>query len=143
MKSWYDRIANSLVPNAVIILGVVVAIVIILFPPVIRERITDHSAYCASNLKQIGHAIKLYLADWDNTYPTNRPYTKNGKPGSISAYVKLTPPAVDEQTGEPSRFRYGASWVEGLYSCMEQITPMSDSSSVWRCSQVTSKTSPT
>ena len=47
----------------------VVAAMIILFPLFVREKSTVRDAGCANNLRQIGQAMKLYSADYDDRFP--------------------------------------------------------------------------
>ncbi len=100
------------------------------------------SSSCESNMKQIGNAIKMYLSDWNDTFPTNRPFLNGHKVGPIRVYVKLSPHEPIGNATEPPRFSYGVNWVEGLYSYIENVTKASDPQSVWRCQAASSRVYP-
>ncbi|MCX6346062.1 MAG: hypothetical protein NT018_13480 [Armatimonadetes bacterium] len=118
------------------VIGVIVLVVVAFM--VLLPLFSDHSdggrpSNCQTNLKQIGNSIKMYLADWDETYPTNRPFTTNHKLDPISSKVKLSAIGYDKVTGKPYKFQHGVNWVEGLYAYMESIVERGDTSSVWKC----------
>jgi prepilin-type processing-associated H-X9-DG protein len=88
---------------------------------------------------QIGKAIWMYKADWNDTYPTNRAWTSPGKLGPITPRVKLSPRDMDGQ-GETMTFAYGVNWVESLYRYIENVTrggSLDGVGEVWRCGSVT------
>lgn len=101
------------------ILAVMVAIVIaVLFPVIARPTGCSKKSNCESNLKQIGASVKMYLTDWQDHYPTNRPVYGSSKVGKISDEVRLTPPAEFVVKGKANNL----SWVEALYKYMEPPT---------------------
>lgn len=87
---------------------------------------------CQSNLTQIGRAIKMYMSDWDNTYPT-----QCLRPASMAFSVKLSPREEVNQ----KRFVHGTNWVEALFSYIE-TTSKNDAWSVWRCGACSDDTYP-
>lgn len=117
--------------SPVVTYGAVVIVVLLfgafLFSPCCPDRRAAMKSNCRSNLKQIGSAFKMYLEDWHDTYPTNRPRYANGRLGRISCDVRLTP--VKELT--PGKKSHNLSWVEGLYPYMEM--PSDDSYGAWEC----------
>src|SRR5207244_13141033 len=44
----------------------------ILFPVFAQAREQARMSTCLSNFKQIGLGVKMYVQDWDETYPMNR-----------------------------------------------------------------------
>lgn len=52
------------------IAGIIVGIVMLLPLPAATARIAAHKQLCASNLKQLGIAMREYAADNNNRYPT-------------------------------------------------------------------------
>lgn len=56
-----------------VVIGVIAILAAILFPVFAKAREKARQAACASNLKQIGHALALYAQDYDETLPTNAP----------------------------------------------------------------------
>jgi prepilin-type processing-associated H-X9-DG protein len=134
-----DEQNNSQSPSYSVIInvmGVIVLLVVafmVIIPSCMPHRHSPRASGCQANLKQIGNSLKMYLSDWDETYPTNRPFTANHKLGSVSSYVKLSAVGYDKVTTKPYKFQHGVNWVEGLYSYMEGIVARNDSSSVWKC----------
>jgi len=114
-----------------VVIAIIAILAAILFPVFARARRTARAAGCQANLKQIGNSIKMYLSDWDETYPTNR--VKSGTvTGNLVGSCRLSTVGVDN-VGKPNKFMYGITWVEGLYNYMEGIVQKEDSSSVWKC----------
>lgn len=141
-----NLVCNSGKAGRADVVGVFVAFVIVcvaaavLFPMFAQHGHTSLEADCQSNLMQIGRALKLYLADWHDTYPTNRVLLANGKLGRVASHIKLTPADDKNSDGTPARFRYGVNWVEALSPFMEQISM--NSNGAWRCQSLGSQTYP-
>ena len=119
-----------------VVIAIIAILAAILFPVFAKARKSAQTADCQSNMKQIGSALKMYLSDWGDTYPTNRltGYT------TISTDVPLSTPGQTVSGGAPLRFQYGVNWVEGLYNYVEQVSKTGASS--WRCSAATNKQQP-
>ncbi len=112
-----------------VVIAIIAILAAILFPVFAKARETAKASQCVSNLKNIGSAIKMYLPDWDNTFPTNRNLSNN-----ITQHVKLSqPPPTSSLTAKPTVFQYGVNWVEALYNYMEQVSDTKDPASAWRC----------
>lgn len=63
-----------------VVIAIIALLAAILFPIYTNARATASRAKCQSNLKQIGQAFSLYLADWNSVYPnTNDPYLWLGR----------------------------------------------------------------
>jgi prepilin-type processing-associated H-X9-DG protein len=109
-----------------------VVLVAVILPAVRLSRDTRSGwSTCCSNLEQIGKAIKTYMADWDDSYPTNIPDKVSKTP---AVEVALGSGAINETTGKPITNKIGLAWVEELYSYMEPITQDKDDfNSVWKC----------
>lgn len=117
-----------------VVIAIIAILAAILFPVFAKARRAAQASTCQNNLKQIGTAMKTYLTDWDETYPTNR---KGNPPGSanltaLTEEVQLSPYGVDAN-GAPYKFVYGITWVEGLYQYVEAVTKSGDASSSWKC----------
>ena len=121
-----------------VVIAIIAILAAILFPVFAKARRAAHASTCQSNMKQIGNAIKMYLSDFDETYPTN----SNLAGTAVQVDVQLTEPAVDPVTGKPLRFKYGIGWVEGLYNYVEAITDSNDAKSVWKCPAAGNATQP-
>lgn len=116
---------------------VLVVIAAVLFPILAHPTgCYSGNANCQSHMSQIGRALKLYLSEWHDMYPTNRNWAGKDSLGPISCYVKLTPPKPENKTTEkPERYRYGVNWVEALYPYLEAVS--GGRSSAWTCPVVT------
>jgi prepilin-type processing-associated H-X9-DG protein len=108
-------------------------IIVVLFPMFARVRRINVASPCQSNLKQIGNAVKMYLADWGDHYPTNRAYVHGRTLGPVTEYVELSQQEPLPGKTEPPEFQHGLNWVEGLCSYVESITKSDDPASAWRC----------
>ena len=129
-----------------VVIAIIAILAAILFPVFARARKTAQASNCQSNLKQIGSSIKLYLTDWQETFPTNRPYSGTTLPRRLAAirtHVALSPPEIDPDTNEPRLFDYGITWVEGMYKYVESVTKGSNTGSVWKCGSASSAADPT
>jgi prepilin-type N-terminal cleavage/methylation domain-containing protein len=52
-----------------VVIAIIAILAAMLFPALAKARESAHRSVCQSNLKQIGIAFSLYLADHDHTYP--------------------------------------------------------------------------
>ncbi|MCX6346252.1 MAG: prepilin-type N-terminal cleavage/methylation domain-containing protein [Armatimonadetes bacterium] len=116
-----------------VVIAIIAILAAILFPVFARARATARQSGCQANLKQIGNSIKMYLADWDETYPTNRVATGNLVASCRLSRIGTETNAASPNFGKAYRFDYGITWVEGLYNYMEAIVIKEDTSSVWKC----------
>ena len=115
-----------------VVIAIIAILAAILFPVFASVRKKAFAANCQSNMKQIGSSIKMYLSDYDDTFPTNRGPIVSGYPAGPMTYdVQLSNLPVGPD--EPKRFEFGINWVEGLYSYIERVAGAEDASSVWRC----------
>jgi prepilin-type N-terminal cleavage/methylation domain-containing protein/prepilin-type processing-associated H-X9-DG protein len=105
-----------------VVIAIIAILAAILFPVFARAREAARASSCVSNLNQIGKAIKSYMTDWDDTYPTNRLST------SMQYEIPLSP-----DLNPPIVFYYGVNWVEALYPYIEKVGNPGDNSSVWKC----------
>ncbi len=63
-----------------VVIAIVSVLVAITLPVGVRARELSRRATCASNLRQIGIAFSMYLADWDGAFPnTGDPYLWMGR----------------------------------------------------------------
>ncbi len=117
---------------AVVVAAFILLAVLALLPQLLWHKTHGQGGpWCQSNMSQIGRALKMYLSEWNDCYPTNRNHLPNGKLGRVSAHVKLTPYGCVDKTNQPERFRYGVSWVEALYPYLEMANK--DAASAWKC----------
>ena len=53
-----------------VVLAIIAVIGALVMPVFLQVRTYSQRTVCASNMRQIGHAMALYVADYDETYPT-------------------------------------------------------------------------
>lgn len=122
-----------------VVIAIIAILAAILFPVYTRARQKAFAATCQNNLKQIGTAMKTYLTDWDETYPTNRDYKHFAQ---LSPDVQLSPYGTNPSDGKPYKFWYGITWVEGLYQYVEAVSKSGDAQSSWKCPSASGSTYP-
>src|SRR5205809_4920433 len=52
-----------------VVIAVIAILAALLFPVFAQARERARMAACMSNMRQIGHALMLYVQDYDETYP--------------------------------------------------------------------------
>lgn len=113
-----------------VVIAIIAILAAILFPVFAKAREAARASSCQSNMKQIGSAIKMYLSDWDDCFPTNRSLTSS----ALVPQVALNDPSkIDATTGDVIPNQFGISWVEGLYPYVEKVVGGSDPASAWKC----------
>ncbi|MEN6520300.1 MAG: prepilin-type N-terminal cleavage/methylation domain-containing protein [Armatimonadota bacterium] len=121
-----------------VVIAIIAILAAILFPVFAKAREAARTSSCQSNLNQMGKAVKSYMTDWDDMYPTNRDPN-----GNLASSVKLSPESTDPAI--PFKpFEYGLNWVEALYSNVEKVSEKGEGQSVWKCPnarEVTNNTS--
>lgn len=113
----------------------IVAILAAIIYPVFIKAAKSQGMHCQSNMSQIGKAMKMYLSDWGNTYPTNRQIVGSGSTatvGPVLPWIRLSNPALVDANNEPIRFQYGFNWVEALYPYTDRSVT-EDRLNVWKC----------
>lgn len=125
MEMFYRDSRGSMIASVLWIVAVIFVAAMIIFPMLTRP-IGDRCSSCQSNLNQIGKAIRTYMTDWNDKYPTNRLKT-----GNLHYDVPLSENImVDNQ---PAKFQHGVNWVEALYPYIERVGAPGDNQSVWKC----------
>jgi len=118
-----------------VVIAIIAILAAILFPVFAKAREAARTSSCQSNMNQIGKAVKSYMTDFEDTFPTNRPWTGLSSPNP-NPHVDLSDPDATVQIGnstEPLRFQYGPNWVEALYPYVEKVGKPGDNQSVWKC----------
>lgn len=106
--------------SIIAIVGICGLISAVLFPIFVRP---SRFSQCQFNLNQLGKAIKTYMTDYNDQFPTNR--LLNGK---VSSHVQLTPDNEENKV-----FQNGVNWVEALYPYVEKVGNPGDNCTVWKC----------
>ncbi len=66
-----------------VVIAIIAILAAILFPVFARAREKARQASCQSNLKQIGLADQMYMADYDGRHVSWVPCSDAGTPGRI------------------------------------------------------------
>jgi prepilin-type N-terminal cleavage/methylation domain-containing protein/prepilin-type processing-associated H-X9-DG protein len=103
--------------TVITIIGILAAI---LFPVFSNARKKARGTTCQNNMTQVAKAIKTYLGDYDDTYPTNR-----------LADNSLVPDVPLSASGQLNQ--NGVNWVEGLYKYSEPAGATPAEESAWTC----------
>ena len=83
-----------------VVIAIIAILAAILFPVFAQARESARQTTCLNNNKQIGIAVAMYTADWDEKYPVQRTngmaiMAKNGK--EITYYDSLAPYIKNQQ----------------------------------------------
>lgn len=122
-----------------VVIAIIAVLAAILFPVFAKARKAAQNSNCQSNLSQIGRAMKIYLSEWHDMYPTNISFGNSNQKWST---VRLTTVAKASQD-PPVRFEFGITWVEALYPYMEATSGGNKSggnSGAWKCNAASDKT---
>lgn len=63
------RVAGFTLIELLVVIAIIALLAAILFPVFARAKAAAKQSQCISNLKQIGSAILLYMADYDDVFP--------------------------------------------------------------------------
>src|ERR1700758_2151824 len=77
-----------------VVIGIIAVLAAILFPVFAQAREKARQISCASNLKQLGLGVSLYVQDYDETYPTldtNNPVLGVVNDGSVKMWSSWMP----------------------------------------------------
>jgi prepilin-type N-terminal cleavage/methylation domain-containing protein/prepilin-type processing-associated H-X9-DG protein len=113
-----------------VVIAIIAILAAILFPVFMRAKQAAMASHCQSNMNQIGKSIKMYLSDWEDTYPTQRLNPPLGT--FIAPQIALSDPSLIGAGNEPIRYQAGVNWVEALYPYMEKVVD-GDTADAWKC----------
>ena len=83
-----------------VVIAIIAILAAILFPVFAQAKESAKNAVCLSNARQIGVANKLYLADYDDTFPIFYAYNSQppaGQPGHKGVEVLLLPYSKNQE----------------------------------------------
>ena len=72
------RKAGFTLIELLVVIAIIAILAAILFPVFAQAREQARMSTCLSNFKQMGLGVKMYLDDWDETYPMNRIWQNKG-----------------------------------------------------------------
>ncbi len=133
-----------------VVIAIIAILAAILFPVFAKAREKARQAHCQSNLKQIGLANAMYMADYDSCYVPY--YTYNGT-ASVAIYTVLLTPYIKNaelwtcpsgyhteytalpwaQPGTPIKLSYGIATYSyyslgaSMYYSSPQLSPVRES----------------
>src|ERR1700756_3607746 len=89
MRSYRRRSGFTLI-ELLVVIAIIAILAAILFPVFAQAREKARQASCASNMKQIGLAMIMYVQDYDETMPVGRAYGSfnTGLPIELGPYIQ-------------------------------------------------------
>ncbi len=72
-------------------IAIIAILAAILFPVFAQARERARTAVCASNVRQIGTAVRMYVQDYDETFPIFHAYSKKNAPPHVGIEQELDP----------------------------------------------------
>ena len=103
-----------------VVIAIIAILASILFPVFAQARESARKTSCASNLKQLGNAMMLYVSDYDEIYPLSN--------GSLNGYTNIQtfPPSADSRATPGNRAYWETSWAHVLNNYVKSLD-------VWGC----------
>ena len=93
-----------------VVMSIIMVLASILFPTFARARGAARQAVCASNLRQCGMALQMYMQDWDDRFPAQDLWR-------LSGFFNATSPRTI--TGPED-----AVWIGQLYNYLKNSEVM-------------------
>jgi prepilin-type processing-associated H-X9-DG protein len=115
-----------------VVIAIIALLAAILFPVFAQAREKARAITCASNLRQIGFALTMYIQDYDEKYPQEHPTAANPAVGVAprgdfdgslentdygSPFEKIIPYVAHENAADT------ASLTQGLFVCPDDQDP--------------------
>jgi prepilin-type N-terminal cleavage/methylation domain-containing protein/prepilin-type processing-associated H-X9-DG protein len=107
-----------------VVVAIIASIAAILFPVFSRAREAARKSGCLSNLKQIGMATRMYIDDYDETFPFVLNFAGNG--------------AIDANIGDDGKRPAvrGVTGAEPQFRLVTVVSPYVRNENVWYCPSV-------
>ena len=120
-----------------VVIAIIAILAAILFPIYRKAREQARRSTCQSNMVQIGKAIKSYLGDNDDTFPTNCDILNTANPpqsiGLKNPMEKLSDPPFPAPASGGRRWNSRGNWVEGLQPYLEKLEDMRSGETLVKC----------
>jgi prepilin-type N-terminal cleavage/methylation domain-containing protein len=90
-----------------VVIGIIALLISMLLPALKRAREQARIVVCASNMRQVGNAMAMYLNDYKSTYPplwypdNNMSNLDNGDPGNNESYATLLAKYLGGRSNDP------------------------------------------
>jgi prepilin-type N-terminal cleavage/methylation domain-containing protein/prepilin-type processing-associated H-X9-DG protein len=120
-----DRRAGFTLIELLVVIAVIAIIAALLFPVFARTREKARQAACLSNEKQIAHAVRLYMDDYDGKFPFVLAVSGNLTWSIVNTGDNGKRPVVPGVTG-----------LEPQFQLVTAVAPYVKSASVWYCPSV-------
>jgi len=92
-----------------VVIAIIAILAALLFPVLARMKAKALQTECTSNLRQIWHAFRMYMDDWDGVYPWAPNIQCDPKWGGVLTSIQMSPTIGD------ALVPYGAGY--GLWRC--------------------------
>jgi len=113
-----------------VVIAIIAILAAILFPVFAQAREKARQASCASNLKQIGTALMMYVQDYDESYPNAviEPRPDGGGTADAAFCAKVANPGARERCSINEL--YGTGWTGWVANV---LLPYEKNSGIYRC----------
>jgi hypothetical protein len=122
--------AGIIVSAIMILVGLIVTPAAVMFPVFTRARETARQASCQANVRQLGTAMKMYLSDWQDTYPPAAQWCDSLKTYAMSPAVYQCPAAPDLKSGYAFNGALGGQ-PEGMIRSSDETACLFESDGGW------------
>jgi prepilin-type N-terminal cleavage/methylation domain-containing protein/prepilin-type processing-associated H-X9-DG protein len=120
-----NRKAAFTLIELLVVIAIIAVIAAILFPVFARAREKARQAACLSNEKQIAHAVRLYMDDYDGAFPFVLAASANSAWSIVNMGDGGKKPVVPGVTG-----------LEPQFQLVTVVAPYVKNQSVWYCPSV-------
>lgn len=102
-----------------VVIAIIAVLAAIIFPVFHKARERAFTVDCTSNIRQLGMAFRLYLADWNDRFPSGANYQASMVRGSDWVHINNPGTPADMSVEKGSLFPYVKE--SGAYVCKNAI----------------------